>query len=111
MHGNPGGTDGGGRTSQDYVLPRAQARERDGRRHALLHEIIPHGWSRMGLYESHATMGNGYSENPEWALYRERFWRFLNEPSGIIGSLYLPIFKATANRLDFASAGAGLAGY
>jgi hypothetical protein len=65
----------------------------------------------MGLYESHATMGNGYSENPEWALYRERFWRFLNEPSGIIGSLYLPIFKATANRLDFASAGAGLAGY
>jgi hypothetical protein len=42
----------------------------------LLHEIIPHGWSRMGLYESHATMGNGYSENPEWALYRERFWRF-----------------------------------
>jgi hypothetical protein len=62
----------------------------------LLHEIVPHGWSRMGLYESHDSMGNGYSENPEWALYRERFWRFLNDRSGIIGSLYLPPFRATA---------------
>jgi DNA-binding CsgD family transcriptional regulator len=62
----------------------------------LLHEIIPHGWSRMGLYESHDSMGNGYSENPEWALYRQRFWRFLNDRSGIIGSLYLPPFRATA---------------
>jgi len=32
----------------------------------LLHEIISHGWSRMGLYESDATtMRSGYAENPE----------------------------------------------
>ena len=31
----------------------------------LLHEIIPHGWSRMGLYESDATMRSAYAENRE----------------------------------------------
>jgi hypothetical protein len=55
----------------------------------LLHEIIPHGWSRMGLYESDATMTSAHAENPEWMLYCERFWGFLNDPSGIFGSLYL----------------------
>jgi len=28
-------------------------------------------------------------------LYRERFWGLLNDPSGVIGSLYLPEFRAT----------------
>jgi DNA-binding CsgD family transcriptional regulator len=60
----------------------------------LLHEIIPHGWSRMGLYASDATMGSAYAENPEWALYRERFWELLNDPSNIFGSLYRPLFEA-----------------
>jgi hypothetical protein len=61
----------------------------------LLHEIIPHGWTRMGLYESDTTMRSAYTENPEMVLYNERFWRLLNDPSGIIGSLYLPGFRAT----------------
>jgi len=60
----------------------------------LLHEIIPHGWSRMGLYEPDATMRSAYAENPEMVLYNERFWGLLNDPSGIIGSLYLPDFRA-----------------
>jgi len=30
----------------------------------LLHEIIPHGWSRMFLYKSDATVGSTYVENP-----------------------------------------------
>jgi hypothetical protein len=61
----------------------------------LLHEIIPHGWSRLGLYESDATMRSAYAENPEMVHYNERFWGLLSDPSGIIGSLYIPVFKAT----------------
>lgn len=61
----------------------------------LLHEIIPHGWSRMGRYESDATNGSLYSENPAMALYNERIFEFLNDPSNIVGSLYVSIFKAT----------------
>jgi DNA-binding CsgD family transcriptional regulator len=61
----------------------------------VLHKIIPHGWSRMGLYESDATMTSAYAENPEMALYNVRFRQLLNDPSGVIGSLYLPDFKAT----------------
>jgi DNA-binding CsgD family transcriptional regulator len=62
----------------------------------LLHEIIPHGWSRMGLYESDATMGSSvYAENPAMAFCLERFWGFLNDPSDIMGSTYLPNFRAT----------------
>jgi hypothetical protein len=61
----------------------------------LLHECIPHGWSRMGLYESDATMRSAHAENPEMVHYNERFWGLLNDPSGIIGSLYLPVFRAT----------------
>ena len=53
----------------------------------LLHEIIPHGWTRVGPFDSDATMRSGYAENPEMALYRERFWQLVNDPSGIIGSL------------------------
>src|SRR3984893_3665826 len=34
VHGNAGGTDGGGRTLEDLVLPPAPARERGRRRHA-----------------------------------------------------------------------------
>jgi DNA-binding CsgD family transcriptional regulator len=62
----------------------------------LLHEIIAHGWSRMGLYESDAAMGSSvYAENPAMAFYLERFWGFLNDPSDIMGSTYLPNFRAT----------------
>jgi hypothetical protein len=61
----------------------------------LLHEIIPHGWSRTCLYESDATIGSIYAENPAAVLYNEPFWEFLYDPSNIVGSLYLPIFRAT----------------
>ena len=30
----------------------------------LLHEIIPHGSSRMALLNPDATLGRGYAENP-----------------------------------------------
>jgi hypothetical protein len=45
----------------------------------LLHEIIPHGWSRIGLYESDATIGSLYMENSAAALYLEPFWELLND--------------------------------
>jgi hypothetical protein len=59
----------------------------------LLHEIIPHGWTRMGLVDSDATT-NCYGENPAAAaLYRERLWRLMKDPSGP-GSLWLPEIHA-----------------
>jgi hypothetical protein len=78
----------------------------------LLHKIIPHGWSRMGLYESDATMGSSvYAENPAMAFYLERFWGFLNDPSDIMGSLYLPNFRATGIGWTLHRQGAGLPGW
>jgi DNA-binding CsgD family transcriptional regulator len=60
----------------------------------LLHEIIPHGWTRMALIEPDATISSGYGENPAaTALYRERLWRLMEDPSGP-GSLWLPAFRA-----------------
>ena len=48
----------------------------------LLHEIIPHGWSRIVLLEPDGTFGHGYAENPETAaIFRERMWRFNDDPS------------------------------
>jgi hypothetical protein len=42
----------------------------------LLHEIIPHGSTRMVLLEPDATMGFGFSEHPGTApLFREHWWR------------------------------------
>jgi hypothetical protein len=60
----------------------------------VLHEIIPHGWSRMGFFEPDATITSSYAENPAMALYRERFLELLNDPSNIIGSLYRPLLEA-----------------
>jgi len=60
----------------------------------LLHEFIPHGWTRMALLEPDATIGNGYSENPATgAIFRERFWRFTNDRSSPM-SLWTPCFHA-----------------
>ncbi|MGH6844645.1 MAG: hypothetical protein ACRECU_07980, partial [Methylocella sp.] len=62
----------------------------------VLHEIIPHGWTRWALLGPDATMTSLYGENPEAAaLYSERLWRFLKNPSSGIGSLWLPAFMAT----------------
>ena len=48
----------------------------------LLHEIIPHGWTRAGLIEPDATITSTYAENPESAaLCRERLWTFMDDPS------------------------------
>ncbi len=48
----------------------------------LLHEIIPHGWTRMCLVEPGASIGSIYAENPSTAAhFREHFWRFMDDPS------------------------------
>jgi hypothetical protein len=60
----------------------------------LLHEIVPHGWSRMGLLQPDATIGAGYAEHPDAAaLYRERLWRFVDDLSSPM-SLWMPSFRA-----------------
>jgi hypothetical protein len=63
----------------------------------LLHEIIPHGGARLALVAPDAAITTGYSENPSTgALFRERLWRFVDDPSAPI-SLWLrsalPSFK------------------
>jgi hypothetical protein len=59
----------------------------------LLHEIIPHGWTRVALIEPDATLSRGYTENPAMAPQMGRFLELLHDPANIIGSLYLPSFK------------------
>lgn len=62
----------------------------------LLHEIIPHGWSRIVLLEPDGTFGHGYAENPETAaIFRERMWRFNDDPSSP-AFLWTPSFHAVA---------------
>ncbi len=62
----------------------------------LLHEIIPHGWSRIWLFEPNATIGSCYGENPEaGAIFRERFWKFVGDPTGL-ASLVMPTFHSGA---------------
>jgi DNA-binding CsgD family transcriptional regulator len=61
----------------------------------LLHEIIPHGWSRMGFLAPDATITGGYAENPELAaLYRERLWTFMQDPSSPVSLVFGPAFRA-----------------
>jgi hypothetical protein len=61
---------------------------------SVLHEIIPHGWSRMALLEPNATIGRGHSENTATtAIFRERMWRFMDDPSSPM-SLWMPCFHA-----------------
>jgi hypothetical protein len=44
---------------------------------SLLHEIIPHSWSRLALLAPDATITSTYAENPAMGpLFRER-WRFM----------------------------------
>jgi len=60
----------------------------------LLHEIIPHGETRISLLGSDASMGSGYSEHPGTApLLRERLWRFMDDPSSP-WSLWTPAVRA-----------------
>jgi len=56
----------------------------------VLHEIIPHGWSRLALLAPDATITSTYVENPAMGpLFRERLWRFMDDPSALVslGSL------------------------
>jgi hypothetical protein len=60
----------------------------------LLHEIIPHGTMRVGLVAQDATITAAYDEHPAAeALYRERFWRFMDDPSAL-ASLWVPACRA-----------------
>jgi hypothetical protein len=60
----------------------------------LLHEIIPHGTMRVGLVAPDATVTAAYDEHPAAAaLYRERFWRYMDDPSAL-ASLWLPACRA-----------------
>jgi DNA-binding CsgD family transcriptional regulator len=60
----------------------------------LMHEIIPHGWSRVFLLEDDRTVGSTYAEHPGTAaLYRERWWRLANDPTSLI-SLYAAAARA-----------------
>ncbi len=63
----------------------------------VLHEILPHGWSRMVLLKPDATIGSSYSENPAAAaIFRERLWRwFIDDPSSPM-SLWTPGFHAVS---------------
>jgi hypothetical protein len=60
----------------------------------LLHEIVPHGWSRLALLAPDATVTSNYAENPGMSpLYRERLWRFMDDPTALV-SLWIPGFRA-----------------
>lgn len=62
----------------------------------LLHEIVPHGWTRLGLIDSNATITSYFGEHPESeALYRERLWRFMDDRSALC-SWWLPMFRDVA---------------
>ncbi|MDQ6868333.1 MAG: hypothetical protein M3178_07990 [Pseudomonadota bacterium] len=62
----------------------------------LLHEIIPHGGTRLAFVAPDATIIRGYSENPEsGAVFRERLWRFMDDPSSLM-SLWVPGVRAVA---------------
>jgi hypothetical protein len=59
----------------------------------LLHEIIPHGWTRLALLKPDATIASHYSDNPEAAtIHRERMWRFMDDPTSP-ASLWMPAFR------------------
>ncbi len=60
----------------------------------LLHEIIPHGWTRLALVAPDAVITSTYGEHPEAAaLYRERLWTHFNNPTGVC-ALWVPAVRA-----------------
>jgi hypothetical protein len=90
-----GGTDGGGRTSQDAVLPRLKPESAMIAVLPVLHEIIPHGWTRVWLFERDATISSTYGENPLGAaLFRERLWTFAKDPSSPVSLILGPALRA-----------------
>jgi hypothetical protein len=62
----------------------------------VLHEIIPHGATRMACLGLDATVRGAYTENPATTpVIRERFWRFVDDPSAP-ASLWGPAFRAAS---------------
>ena len=60
----------------------------------LLHEIIPHGWTRYCLFEADARIRAAYGENPAGLpIFQERFGAFMEDQSGL-ASLMLPAFRS-----------------
>lgn len=60
----------------------------------VLHEIIPHGWTRLGLLEPDATISADFPENSAASAHlREHLWRFMDDPSALV-SLWIPAFRA-----------------
>jgi DNA-binding CsgD family transcriptional regulator len=62
----------------------------------VLHEIIPHGWSRLALLAPDAAITSTYLENPAMGpVFRKRLWQFMDDPSALV-SLWIPSFRAVA---------------
>ncbi|MCI0466530.1 MAG: hypothetical protein L0Y57_05930, partial [Beijerinckiaceae bacterium] len=62
----------------------------------LLHEIIPHGWTRWCLLGPNAAISSPWAENREAdPIYREQLWQHLDS-STKIGSVFLASVKAGA---------------
>lgn len=60
----------------------------------LMHEIIPHGWTRFGLLAPDATVTSSYAENPAMGpVFRERLWRIMDDPTALV-SLWKPASHA-----------------
>ena len=61
----------------------------------LLHEIIPHGWHRMCLFDPDCSITAAHSENlAAYAIFRERTWKFMDDPKALV-SIVEPSFHAT----------------
>jgi len=61
----------------------------------LLHEIIPHGWTRIWRMAPDAKCIRGYGEHPETGvIFGERLWTFANDPSSPVSLLFGPAFRA-----------------
>jgi hypothetical protein len=61
----------------------------------LLHEIIPHGWTRLELLAPDATIAALYAEHPAAsALARERLWTFMDDQSSLVSLIMGPAFRA-----------------
>jgi DNA-binding CsgD family transcriptional regulator len=60
----------------------------------LLHEIIPHGWTRDGLFEPNGAIEASYGENPAAdALYRERVPIFMKDPSSLVSFFFGQVLR------------------
>lgn len=61
----------------------------------LLHEILPHGWARMCLFEPDDTIsGRRYAENPAAAAQYVALVRSFMEDPASLASLLMPSLKA-----------------